>query len=147
VSRLQLREAAVAPARGSRMTPEQAGLILRGDRSAADLATGTIVTSRAALLRAQPAGGARGTAGEAGAAGGVGVTAEARDSAAGEGDPPPGGGGAGGGAALLVRDRVRPRGRGARPGAAPGPEGLHPVSDGFLDGSGTRDERAVDLRA
>jgi VWFA-related protein len=147
VSRLTLRDTSVSPARGSRMTAEQAALILRGDRSAVDLATGTIVNEPGSLYAgASPQAALSAPPGEAGAAGGVGVTAEARDTAAEkevrrQAD-----------AVLaealrfsaattsVVEDVVRSL------APHPGRKVCILVSDGFLDGTGTRDERAVDLR-
>jgi VWFA-related protein len=43
IGRLTVREAVIAPAQGSRMTPAQAELILRGDRSALQLASRTMM--------------------------------------------------------------------------------------------------------
>jgi VWFA-related protein len=148
VSRLSLREMSVAPARGSQMTAEQAALILRGDRSAIDLATGAIVNEAGSLYAgASPQAALSAPPGEAGtAAGVVGVTAEARDSAAGKETHRQA-------EAVLaealrfsaattsvVEDVVRSL------APHPGRKVCILVSDGFLDGSGTRDERTVDLR-
>ena len=147
VTRLTSRDTSVAPARGSRMTAEQAALILRGDRSAVELATGTIVNEPGSLY--------------------AGASPQAALAA-----PPGEAGGPGESASPRRRATARPRRRsGGRPtrcwrrrcGSRPPPTSVledvvrglapHPgrkvcilVSDGFLDGSGTRDERAVDLR-
>lgn len=147
VSRLQTREMAVAPARGSHLTPEQAALILRGDRSAVDLATGTIVNEPGSLYAgASPQAALAAPPGEAGAVGGVGVTPEARDSAAAKEIRRQ--------AEAVLAEALRFSSatvsvvedvvRGLAP--HPGRKVCVLVSDGFLDGSGTRDERAVDLR-
>lgn len=147
VSRLQTREATVAPARGSGLTPEQAALILRGDSSAVDLATGSIVSEPGSLYAgASPQAALSAPPGEAGAAGVVGVTSEARDSAAGKEIRRQ--------AAAVLAEALRFSSatvsvledvvRGLAP--HPGRKVCILVSDGFLDGSGTRDEQAVDLR-
>jgi VWFA-related protein len=147
VTRLSLRETSVAPARGSHMTAEQAALILRGDRSALDLATGAIVNEAGSLYAgASPQAALAAPPGEAGAAGATGVTSEARDSAAGKETRRQA-------EAVLaealrfsaattsvVEDVVRSL------APHPGRKVCILVSDGFLDGSGTRDERTVDLR-
>ena len=147
VTRLTSRDASVAPARGSHMTPEQAALILRGDRSAVELATGTIVNQPGSLYAgASPQAALAAPPGEAGAAGGVGLTAEVRDSAAEKEVRRQ--------AEAVLAEALRFSSatasvledvvRGLAP--HPGRKVCILVSDGFLDGSGTRDERAVDLR-
>ncbi|MET0553566.1 MAG: VWA domain-containing protein [Vicinamibacteria bacterium] len=147
VTRLSSRDASVAPARGSQMTAEQAALILRGDRSAVELATGTIVNEPGSLYSgASPQAALAAPPGEAGAAGGAGITAEARDSAAEKEIRRQ--------AEAVLAEALRFSSattsvledvvRGLAP--HPGRKVCILVSDGFLDGSGTRDERAVDLR-
>jgi VWFA-related protein len=54
INRLSLREAAVAPARGSQITPAQAELILRGDTTALQLAGRTMVTEPGSVLDNSP---------------------------------------------------------------------------------------------
>lgn len=147
VSRLTARDASVLPARGSHMTPEQAALILRGDRSALELATGTIVNEPGSLYAgASPQAALSAPPGEAGAAAGSGVTPEARDSAAAKEIHRQ--------ADAVLAEALRYSSatasvledvvRGLAP--HPGRKVCILVSDGFLDGSGTRDERTVDLR-
>lgn len=147
VTRLTTRGTSVAPARGSQMTAEQAALILRGDRSALDLATGAIVNEPGSLYAgASPQAALSAPPGEAGAAGGAGVTPEARDSAAAKESRRQ--------AEAVLAEALRFSAattsvvedvvRGLAP--HPGRKVCILVSDGFLDGSGTRDERAVDLR-
>lgn len=50
IGRLRVREAIVAPARGSQMTPAQAELILGGDRSALQLAARTLIAEPGSML-------------------------------------------------------------------------------------------------
>ena len=65
IDHLAVRQAAVAPARGSQMTPVQAELILRGDQSALQLATrlmkdepGSVVSGQGPQAAVEAAGGA-----------------------------------------------------------------------------------------
>ena len=58
--RPRVRQAIVAPARGSQMTPAQAELVLRGDPSALQIATRLMVDEPGSVLGPAPAGGAGG---------------------------------------------------------------------------------------
>jgi len=144
---LTVRQAASAGARGSQMTPEQAALILRGDPSALRVAAMALLmepgsvfegnTPRVAVEAPSGAGPASGALGLSMDSGQKAAEAEARRQASGMLEEA-----LRFSAATLVtlEDVVR----GLAP--LPGRKLCILVSDGFLDGEGTRHERSWDLR-
>src|SRR5262249_44772559 len=151
IERLITREPSMANARSARLTPEEAALVLRGDRSAMQFAIQTVLTEPGTLIdpnSPQVAGGGPGSASRDAAMGGGGAAAspdamekvaqreverqavqvlnEALQYSL---------------ATLnILEDIVRSLAR------TPGRKIVLVVSDGFLDGSGSRESRSLDLR-
>ena len=148
IGRLRPREAATAPARGSDMTPAQAEMILAGDRQARQLAGRTMVTEPGNVYEiAGPRSAAEGTPGAAaaGAAGAAAGDPEAQQRAAEQEAERQ----ARGVLAEALRFSRATLGtiddvlRGLAP--KPGRKLCLLVSDGFLVGAGTSEERTREL--
>ncbi|MGH3115164.1 MAG: VWA domain-containing protein, partial [Gaiellaceae bacterium] len=150
VDRLSVREAAVAPARGSHMTPAQAELILRGDPSALQLAART-------LMAEEPGGAVPPNSPQAAVDQPAGVQATGRDAMAqlmGSGNTSVPEKEARRQARAVLAESLRYSA--ATLGAVeevlrslrlfPGRKVCLLVSDGFLVGLGTDDERTKDLQ-
>jgi VWFA-related protein len=147
IERLTVRVAVTAGARGSQLSAEQAALILRGDPSALRLAAMALLTEpgsvfegntpRVAVEAPPGAGPAPGTAGLSMDAGQRAAEAEARRQASGILEESLRFSSA---TLVTLEDVVR----GLAP--LPGRKLCILVSDGFLDGEGTRHSRAWDLR-
>jgi len=150
LERLITREPSTATAHSARLTPEQAALVLRGDRAALQLAIETVVTEPGTLLDTNSPQVAVDTAGvqtgQAAAAGAAGTTRDAVEKAAQREVERQA-------VQLLnetlrysvgtlntLEDIVRSLAR------MPGRKLCLVVSDGFLDGSGSRESRSLDLR-
>lgn len=148
VERMATREPSSATSHNARLTPEQAALILRGDRTALQLGIETVMTEPGTLLDANsPQAALEGPGAEArDAAGGGGVSRDAVEKVArkeverqatqllNEA--------LGYSLATLntLEDIVRSLAR------LPGRKLCLIVSDGFLDGAGSRESRSLDLR-
>lgn len=145
IDRLVVRDAHVSPSSRGRMTPEQAAMILRGDSSALALAGQTIVNEPGNIYDGGSPQAAVAGPGSS-AASGISGIAEAKSGAA-ERD-------AERQARIILGEALNfsastlsvlegvMRGLGRMPGR----KLCLLVSDGFLDGAGTRLDRAVDLR-
>jgi VWFA-related protein len=154
LERLITREPSTATNRSARLTPEQAALVLKGDRSALQLAVETVMTEPGTLLDAnspqaavEGGGGGPGAQGAAAAAaGGAGATRDAVEKVA---------------QREVERQAVQLLSEALRYSLAtlntledvvrsfarmPGRKLCLVVSDGFLDGAGSRDSRSLDLR-
>jgi len=150
LERLLTREPSSATAHSARLTPEQAALVLRGDRAALQFAIETVVTEPGTLLDTNSPQVAVDTAGaqtgQAAAAGAAGTTRDAVEKAA---------------QREVERQAVQLLNETLRYSLAtlntledivrslarmPGRKLCLVVSDGFLDGSGSRESRSLDLR-
>ena len=153
LERLITREPSTATNRSARLTSEQAALVLKGDRSALQLAIETVMTEPGTLLDANspqaaveagPAG-AQSAAGAAAAAAG-GSTRDAVEKAAQREVERQ--------ATQLLNEALRYSNATLNTledvvrsfARMPGRKLCLVVSDGFLDGSGSRESRAIDLR-
>ena len=153
LERLITREPSTSTNRSARLTPEQAALVLKGDRSALQLAIETVMTEPGTLLDANSpqaaveGGGGPGAQSAAGAAAGAaGATRDAVEKVA---------------QREIERQAVQLLNEALRYSNAtlntledvvrsfapmPGRKLCLVVSDGFLDGAGSRESRAIDLR-
>jgi VWFA-related protein len=147
IDALKVREAAVMPAMHSRMTPEMAALILRGDSSALNLAGATMASEPGSIYEGNtPQAAVAGPGLSAAAAVGLAGVNEAKSGAI-ERDAQRQASGILGEALnfsaqtlSVLQDVMQGLAR------MPGRKLCLLVSDGFLDGSGTRLDRAIDLR-
>jgi VWFA-related protein len=149
IERLVTREPSTATNRSARLTPEQAALVLRGDRTAMQLAIETVITEPGTLLDASsPQVAVEGGPGQAAAsaAGAAGASRDALEKVA-QRD--------------VERQATQLLNEALRYSLAtlntledvvrsfagmPGRKLCLVVSDGFLDGAGSRDSRSLDLR-
>jgi VWFA-related protein len=144
IARLSAREAEVLPVRGSRMTPAQAELILRGDTSSLYLAARTMIDDPSSAFTAQsPQAAVEGGSG-AGSRAGLAERPEER-AAAKEAERQARAVLAealrfSSGTLNVVEDVLRSM------AGAPGRKICVLVSDGFLVGAGTSEERTFDLQ-
>lgn len=147
IERLTAQERTVERARGSQMSPEQAALVLRGDRAALQLATETVITEPGSVVNSdnpQVQVEARGSSGSA--AGASAMIQDAVERVAQKEVQRQ--------ASAILNEALRfsavtlatiedvVRGLAGLPGR----KLCLVVSDGFLDGGGSRDTRSVDLR-
>jgi VWFA-related protein len=144
IARLSPREAEVLPARGSRMTPAQAELILRGDTSSLYLAARTMIDDPSSAFSAQSPQAAMEGAGGGGSRAGLAERPEER-AAAKEAERQARSVLAealrfSSGTLNVVEDVLRSMAR------APGRKICVLVSDGFLVGASTSEERTFDLQ-
>jgi VWFA-related protein len=150
IERLATREPSSANNRSARLTSEQAALVLKGDRSAIELGIETVMTEPGSLLeanslRASVEAGPAGQSG-AGSAGASGATNDAAERLAQREVERQ--------ATQILNEALRYSGatmdtlEGVVRGFArmPGRKLALVVSDGFLDGAGSRESRSVDLR-
>ena len=147
VDALRVRDAAVSPAMHSRMTPEMAALILRGDSSALNLAGATMASEPGNIYESNtPQTAVAGPGLSAAAAVGLAGVNEAKAGAI-ERDAQRQATGILG-EALNFSAQTLSVLREVMQGLArmPGRKLCLLVSDGFLDGAGTRLDRAIDLR-
>ena len=148
LERLVTREPSTATNRSARLTPEQAALVLRGDRTAMQLAIETVITEPGTLLDASSPQVAVEGPGQAaaGAAGGAGASRDAVEKVA---------------QREVERQATQLLNEALRYSLAtlntledvvrsfarmPGRKLCLVVSDGFLDGAGSRESRSLDLR-
>jgi VWFA-related protein len=144
IARLSPREAEVLPARGSRMTPAQAELILRGDTSSLYLAARTMIDDPSSAFSAQSPQAAMEGTGGGGSRAGLAERPEER-AAAKEAERQARSVLAealrfSSGTLNVVEDVLRSMAR------ATGRKICVLVSDGFLVGAGTSEERTFDLQ-
>ena len=151
IERLVTREPSSATNRSARLTPEQAALVLKGDRAALQLGIETVMTEPGTLLDANSPqvaveAGPAGQSAAGAAAGATGVTRDAVEKVA---------------QREVERQAVQLLNEALRYSIAtlniledvvrsfarmPGRKLALVVSDGFLDGAGSRESRAIDLR-
>ena len=151
LERLVTREPSSATNRSARLTPEQAALVLKGDRAALQLGIETVMTEPGTLLdanspQAAVEAGPAGQSAAGAAAGATGVTRDAVEKVA---------------QREVERQAVQLLNEALRYSNVtlntledvvrsfarmPGRKLCLVVSDGFLDGAGSRESRAIDLR-